>query len=90
MTSVLPLSLPPRGLSRGQAAEYLGIGASTFDALVRDGRMPPAKRIGARTVWDRVALDDAFARLGGAAGMPAEPEPDATAEDDPNPWDDAL
>ena len=61
--SGLPLSLPPRGLSRVQAAEYIGISASKFDQLVRDGRMPGPKRIDGRTVWDRQKLDVAFAEL---------------------------
>jgi predicted DNA-binding transcriptional regulator AlpA len=61
--SFLPPSLPPRGLSRVQAAEYIGIGVSKFDELVADGRMPKPKRIDSRTVWDREQLDDAFAAL---------------------------
>lgn len=61
--SVLPRSLPPRGLSRVQAAEYIGISPTKFDELVRDGQMPSPKRIGARAVWDRLQLDNAFAAL---------------------------
>ena len=61
--SCLPASLPPRGLSRVQAAEYIGIGASKFDELVDDGRMPKPKRIDGRTIWDRIKLDEAFAAL---------------------------
>ncbi|MCW5694557.1 MAG: hypothetical protein KIT48_19530 [Pseudolabrys sp.] len=60
---MLPPSLPPRGLSRAQAAEYIGVGATLFDQLVKDGRMPPAKRINGRTVWDRRRLDEAFEAL---------------------------
>lgn len=62
--SLLPPSLPPRGLSRLQAAEYIGVSASLFDELVADGRMPGPKRINARTVWDRLQLDVAFTALG--------------------------
>ena len=61
--SCLPPSLAPRGLSRVQAAEYTGIGATKFDEMVSDGRMPKPKRIDGRTVWDRIKLDDAFAAL---------------------------
>jgi predicted DNA-binding transcriptional regulator AlpA len=43
--SILPQSLSPRGLSREQAAAYVGISPSLFDALVKDGRMPAPKRI---------------------------------------------
>ena len=63
VTSCLPPSLAPRGLSRVQAAEYIGIGPTKFDELVRDGRMPRPKRIDGRTVWDRIKLDEAFAAL---------------------------
>jgi hypothetical protein len=43
--SCLPPSLPPRGLSRGQAAEYIGVGVTKFDELVNDGRMPDAFKL---------------------------------------------
>lgn len=69
----LPASLAPRGLSRVQAAEYVGVSPSLFDELVRSGRMPPPIRINSRTVWDRVRLDEFFAAL-----------PDGS---DANPWD---
>jgi predicted DNA-binding transcriptional regulator AlpA len=61
--SPLPPSLPPRGLSRQQAAAYIGVGATKFDEMVSDGRMPKPKRIDGRTVWDRLQLDEAFAAL---------------------------
>ncbi len=61
--NVLPPSLPPRGLSRAEAAAYIGVSPSTFDTMIRDGRMPVAKKIGARTVWDRLQLDRSFAEL---------------------------
>jgi len=60
---VLPLSLPPRGISRVEAARYVGVSPTTFDDMVKDGRMPKPKRIGARTVWDVRALDIAFDAL---------------------------
>ena len=61
--NILPQSLAPRGLSREQAAAYVGVSPSLFDTLVKDGRMPGPKRINARTVWDRLQLDAAFAAL---------------------------
>lgn len=64
----LPLSLAPRGLSRVQAAEYIGIGVTKFDEMVADGRMPRPKRIDSRKVWDRIKLDEAFAALDDEAG----------------------
>ncbi|MGQ3486878.1 helix-turn-helix transcriptional regulator [Roseovarius pacificus] len=69
--------LPPRrGLNRVQAAGYVGVGTSKFDAMIQDGRMPKAKRIDGRRVWDRRALDAAFDRLLD------------DAQTDANPWDD--
>ena len=62
--SSLPPSLAPRGLSRNQAAEYIGVGSTKFDEMVNDGRMPKPKRIDGRVVWDRVLLDEAFEALG--------------------------
>ena len=60
---VLPRSLAPRGLSRMQAAAYIGVSMTLFDEMVRDGRMPKPMRINKRTVWDRVKVDEAFAAL---------------------------
>ena len=60
---VLPRSLAPRGLSRVQAAAYVGVSPSLFDQMVDDGRMPKPVRINSRTVWDRTKLDEAFAAL---------------------------
>ena len=51
--AILPPTLAPRGLSRTEAAAYIGVSPTLFDHLVRDRRMPPPKRINARTVWDR-------------------------------------
>lgn len=68
VVSVLPPSLPPRGLSRVQAAEYLGISCSLFDRLIRDGLMPKAKKLGGRVVWDRLALDRAFSQIDAESG----------------------
>lgn len=74
--SVLPQSCPPRGLSRSAAAEYIGLSVSKFDELVADGRMPPAKGVDRRKIWDRHELDEAFSALPSEA-----PE---------NPWDAIL
>ena len=63
LDDVLPRSLAPRGLSRVQAAAYIGVSPSLFDEMVKDGRMPKPMRINARTVWDRIRLDEAFATL---------------------------
>jgi predicted DNA-binding transcriptional regulator AlpA len=61
--SCLPEGALPRGLSREQAAEYVGIGVTLFDQMVRDRRMPRPKQVNTRKVWDRRALDAAFGAL---------------------------
>jgi predicted DNA-binding transcriptional regulator AlpA len=55
----------PRGLSRKEAAFYVGVSPTLFDQMVKDGRMPSPKRINTRTVWDKRQLDEAFAALPG-------------------------
>jgi len=60
-----PLAYPPRGLSREEAARYIGVGPTLFDEMVADGRMPRPRRINARTIWDRHSLDIAFSALPG-------------------------
>jgi len=71
--------IPRRGLSRDDAAMYIGIGVTKFDEMVEDGRMPRPKRIDGRRVWDIVALDQHFDQL------PDEDSPPRVA----NSWDDA-
>ncbi|MNQ42153.1 hypothetical protein D3C85_558510 [compost metagenome] len=73
----LPPTLPPRGLCREAAASYIGVSASKFDEMVDDGRMPIPKRIDARKVWDRSALDAYFDALPGEDSLEI------------NPWDQA-
>jgi hypothetical protein len=51
--------IPRRGLSRDEAA----ISARKFDELVAAGRMPPARLINRRKVWDIRAIDAAFDEL---------------------------
>jgi excisionase family DNA binding protein len=48
------------GLSRMEAAEYIGVSSGLFDAMVADGRMPAPKIINSRRVWPRRALEKAF------------------------------
>lgn len=55
--------IPRRGLSREEAAMYVGVSATKFDALVVDGRMPRPKRIDGRKLWDVRKLDVAFEAL---------------------------
>ena len=62
------LSYPPRGMSREEAARYVGVGTTKFDEMVADRRMPKPKRIDGRVVWDRIALDAAFTDLPDVSG----------------------
>jgi hypothetical protein len=73
----LPPTLPPRGICREAAAEYIGVSPAKFDAMVADRRMPRPKRVDGRRVWDVRDLDVAF------AGLPTE---DAAGGIE-NPWD---
>lgn len=57
------LGYAPRGLSRDEAARYVGVGATKFDEMVKDGRMPRPKRIDGRVVWDRLRIEAAFSDL---------------------------
>lgn len=66
--AALPPGLVPRGLSRAEAAAYVGVSAGHFDKLVTDGTMPAPKQLRGRLVWDRVALDRAFSDLPDASG----------------------
>jgi len=63
-----------RGMNRDVAADYIGISSSKFDELVHDGRMPAAKRIDRRKIWDRNQIDRAFENLPDAQGNDFELE----------------
>lgn len=58
-----PFAYPPRGLSKTDAARYVGVGESTFDEMVNDQRMPKPRKLGSRSIWDRVEVDVAFSEL---------------------------
>ena len=69
----LPSGVAPRGFSREQAAEWIGVSPSKFDLMVTQRAMPQPKVVGARVIWDRCKLDVAFDEL-----------PDRASS---NPWD---
>jgi excisionase family DNA binding protein len=62
MKSILDFGWP-RGLSREQAASYIGVGTTKFDDMVAAHEMPDARVMGGRVVWDRAELDSAFCNL---------------------------
>lgn len=72
----LPPMLAPRGLNREASAAYIGVSSTKFDDLVSDKRMPPPKQVDGRRIWDRLALDTAFAAL-----------PDGRPAGASKPWD---
>ena len=68
--------VPFRGMNWTQSADYIGVSASKFDMMVKDGRMPKPIPIDGRKVWDKIELDEAFEAL--------------KAEPSENPWDHAA
>ena len=52
-----------RGLNRKEAAEYIGVGSTKFDELVKVKRMPVPRLLDKRVIWDREELDEFFDRL---------------------------
>lgn len=55
--------IPRRGLSRTEAAIYLGISPSLFDEWRRAGTVPKPRRVGERRLWDIHELDLVFEAL---------------------------
>lgn len=72
------LDISPRWLRRSGAASYLSISPRKFDALRKDGVVPPPSTKLGVALYDRLALD---------AIMETTP---AAANDNANPWDDLL
>jgi predicted DNA-binding transcriptional regulator AlpA len=66
-------------LNREQAAAYIGLSPTTFDKLVTDGRMPKPKHVGARRIWDRNRIDEAFSALPDGDEQDADPWAAASA-----------
>ena len=56
-------ALPRRGLSRIDAADYVGVSPTLFDRAVREGKMPKPFRLYGRVLWDIRKLDVAFDAL---------------------------
>jgi hypothetical protein len=63
LSKIRATSLPRRGLSREEAAIYLGISGTTFDQMRSDGLIESARTIGGRKLWDIRDLDMAFDAL---------------------------
>mgnify|MGYP001291320141 CR=1 FL=1 len=66
MTDAKPtvqINMTPRGLKRKYAAAYLGVSASTFDQMRKDGTVAKPKKYGDNKLFDRHDLDDAYEKL---------------------------
>jgi len=84
--AALPPGLTPRFLSREQAAAYLGVGTTVFDAEVKAGVWPQAMRRGGREgrlTWDRHLLDAWADRAGGLHQLAGAPIPPVPADQPP-------
>jgi excisionase family DNA binding protein len=57
------ISYPPRGMSKEEAARYVGVSPTTFDRMIVDREMPKPRQMRGRTVWDRAELDMAFSAM---------------------------
>lgn len=76
----LPPNIPKRGLSRSEAAEYVGLSVGSFDAQVNIGNLPQPIAFGKRLVWDRAALDHALDILSGLTHDPVQGFPSRFSE----------
>jgi hypothetical protein len=63
MTPRIERPVPRRGLSRVEAATYLGISPSKFDELRKAGRIGPAKILDGRKLYAIELLDEFFDAL---------------------------
>lgn len=63
----LPPNLAPFGITREAAAACVCVSPTKFDEMVQDGRMPPAKVIDSRKVWDVDEVRACFKALPGEA-----------------------
>ena len=63
MTSRIERPTPRRGLSRVEAATYLGISPSKFDELRKSGRIGPVKILDGRKLYAIEMLDEFFDAL---------------------------
>jgi predicted DNA-binding transcriptional regulator AlpA len=67
--SLLPAGCMPRGLSRPEAAAYIGVSPTLFDRAVADAKMPKPFRLYGRVLWDIRKLDAAITALDTEVGV---------------------
>lgn len=82
--------LPPRFLTKEQAAAYVGVSPNVFEQEVAKGMWPsPLRRgdRGGRLTWDRILLDASADRASGLSpvvvGAPLNPSPGTPTLPDP-------
>lgn len=76
------ITLNKLGYRRVQAADLIGVSPTTFDRLVKEGRMPRPCHVDGMTIWRGDDLVNAFNRLTGRDML--------LREGDPEEWDEAL
>lgn len=59
----LPDNVPPIGLCREAAAQFVGVSPCTFDKGVEARLFPPAKILRGRRIWSRSELERSFHEL---------------------------
>lgn len=60
--------MPPRMITKADAAEYCGVGVERFIGLIAEGKLPGGLNMGTHGLrWDRKAIDLALDRLSGLA-----------------------
>jgi len=67
----------PIGLSRDEAARFIGVSAGTFDKLVDSGDMPGPRSVLGRVIWHAGEVERAFLRLPVANGALDDDHADA-------------
>lgn len=85
---VLPASLRPLGISREQAAAFIGISPSLLDRAVEVGTMPRPRLVFGRNVWDVDELIASFKAMPHKGGGDDDEEPDHQPKRG-NAWDEA-
>lgn len=79
--SALPSGLLPRGLTREQAAAYMGLTIRQFSNRVRAGFLPAP--LPGSLIWDRAALD---ARLDQQSGLVRSSQRSSSLEEEYDAW----
>jgi len=79
--AMLPISLPPFGVSRLKAAALFDISPSLFDRLVHANKFPQPRLLGGRLVWDVLELREAW------SSIPHRTEGVDSLNAGGNPWD---